>query len=85
MLKMTMTMVAVDNYSQRRLRTMGSGSGGGGVMAEIEGDVWMQRRWPAVAGGGMGGGRAAAESILVSVFFFVRPASRSSRVSLTIG
>jgi hypothetical protein len=31
MLKMTMMMVAVDNYSQRRLRTMGSGSG------EVEG------------------------------------------------
>ncbi len=77
MLKMTVTMVAVDNYSQRWLRTMGRGSGGGGVMAEVEGDVWMQRRWPAAAGGGVvGGGRAAAEYILVSVFFF-RPAGQS--------
>ena len=46
-------------------------------MAEVEGDVGMQRRWPAAAGGGVGGGGAAAESILVSVFFF-RPAGQSA-------
>ncbi len=45
-------------------------------MAEVEGDIWMQRRWLAAAGGGVGGGGAAAESILVSVFFF-RPAGQS--------
>ncbi len=49
MLTMRTTTVVVVNNSQRRLRTMGSGSSGGGVMAEVEGDVWMQRQWPAAA------------------------------------
>jgi hypothetical protein len=41
-------------------------------MAEVDGDVWMQWRRPAVAGGGRGGSGAAAAvaaSILVFVFF----------------
>jgi hypothetical protein len=29
-------------------------------MAEVKGDVWMQRWWPAAAGGGRGGGGVAA-------------------------
>jgi hypothetical protein len=42
-------------------------------MVEVDGDVWMQWRQPAVAGGGGGGSgvvaAAAVASILVFVFF----------------
>ena len=31
-------------------------------MAEVKGDVWMQRWWPAAAGGGRGGGRRRSGS-----------------------